>query len=104
MVGVNSDLSTRGIKPGRPIIDEKDRAEMLLACVYVDAVVVFDDPTPCDLIRALKPDVYVKGKGWTRETLPETEIVEGYGGKVVIIDKELESTTSIIERIRRLSG
>jgi hypothetical protein len=63
-------------------------------------VVVFDEDDPCDLVRKLRPDIIVKGSDYSRETMPEVEIVEGYGGRVVIVPKvEGYSTTGIVERM-----
>ena len=102
VVGVNSDESVRRLKGDeRPINPVGDRVEVLAALSCVDRLVVFDEETPIDLIRALRPDVYVKGGDYTRETLPEAPVVESLGGKVRILPYvEDVSTTGVIARIR----
>lgn len=102
IVGVNSDESTRRLKgPGRPINSVEDRVQVLAAMSCVDQLVVFDEDTPSELIRLIRPDIYVKGGDYTHETLPEAELVETLGGTVRILPYvEARSTTSIIERIR----
>lgn len=101
IVGVNSDASTRRLKgPTRPINNENDRACMLSALKSVDYTVIFDEDTPEDLIAYLKPSIHVKGGDYKKEDLPETKIVEAYGGKVVILNfVEGKSTTNIINKI-----
>ncbi|WP_022819346.1 D-glycero-beta-D-manno-heptose 1-phosphate adenylyltransferase [Fusobacterium russii] len=101
IVGVNSDESTRRLKgPTRPINNEKDRACMLSALKSVDYTVIFEEDTPEDLIAYLKPSIHVKGGDYKKEDLPETKIVEAYGGKVVILNfVEGKSTTNIINKI-----
>ncbi len=101
IVGVNSDASTKRLKgPTRPINNENDRACMLSALKSVDYTVIFDEDTPEDLIAYLKPSIHVKGGDYKKEDLPETKIVEAYGGKVVILNfVEGKSTTNIINKI-----
>lgn len=103
IVGVNSDESTRRLKgPARPINNEKDRACMLSALKSVDYTVIFEEDTPEDLIAYLKPSIHVKGGDYKKEDLPETKIVEAYGGKVVILNfVEGKSTTNIINKINK---
>lgn len=86
IVGLNSDRSVRKLKgAARPFIPQKERAEILSALSDVDYVVVFDTDTPLPLIRALKPDVHVKGGDYEDvRTLPEYKIVTSYGGEVVL--------------------
>ena len=105
IVGVNSDRSVRLIKgPGRPITAEAERAEILEALGCVDAVSVFDEETPHDLIMAIQPDVLVKGADWASHAIVGRDIVEARGGRVVRIALEAgHSTTRIVETIRRLS-
>ncbi|HJU90933.1 MAG TPA: D-glycero-beta-D-manno-heptose 1-phosphate adenylyltransferase [Gemmatimonadaceae bacterium] len=102
VVGLNSDESVRRLKgPGRPVRDERERAVVLAALEAVDAVVVFEQDTPLELIRALRPDVLVKGGDYTPETVVGREDVERAGGKVVIIPLTPgHSTTSTIEKLR----
>jgi rfaE bifunctional protein nucleotidyltransferase chain/domain len=103
LVGLNSDRSVRQIKgPDRPITVEAERAEVLEALACVDGVVVFDEDTPHDLIKALQPDVLVKGADWAEDAIVGRDIVEARGGRVVRVTIEPgHSTTGIVERIRR---
>ena len=103
IVGVNSDRSVRANKgPDRPITPELERVEILEALRSVDAVVIFDEETPHDVIGALQPDVLVKGADWAEDAIVGRDIVEARGGKVVRMPIEHgHSTTAIIERIRQ---
>lgn len=103
VVGVNGDGSVRGLKgPGRPLVPEHERREVLLALEPVDRVVVFDEPTPAELIRALLPDVLVKGSDWGEQEIVGRDVVEARGGRVVRIPLVPgRSTTGLLERIRR---
>jgi rfaE bifunctional protein nucleotidyltransferase chain/domain len=103
IVGVNSDRSVRANKgPGRPITPAAERAEVLEALECVDAVVVFDEETPHDLIAALQPDVLVKGDDWAGPAIVGRDIVEGRGGRVVRVPIEPgHSTSAILRKIRR---
>jgi rfaE bifunctional protein nucleotidyltransferase chain/domain len=87
IVGINTDASVKRLNKGadRPIHSLEDRAAVLAALRSVDAVVSFDDDTPVRLIEVLKPEIHVKGGDYTAEQLPETAIVRGYGGQVVIL-------------------
>ena len=103
IVGVNSDRSTRALDkaPGRPINPENERAEVLAALASVDAVVVFDEDTPHAIIRALEPDILVKGADWGEDAIVGRDVVEARGGKVVRIElAKGYSTTAIVDRIR----
>ncbi len=101
VVGVNSDASVKKLKgESRPINSEYDRAFVLDGLKAVDYTVIFGEDTPEDLIAYLKPSVHVKGGDYKKEDLPETKIVESYGGKVVILNfVEGKSTTNIINKI-----
>ena len=103
VIGVNSDRSVRANKgPSRPIIPEHERAELLAALACVDAVVIFDEDTPADIIRHVQPDVLVKGADWAADQIVGRDTVEARGGKVVRIPVEQGwSTSGIVERIRR---
>ena len=103
IVGVNSDRSVRSNKgDGRPINAEAERAEVLAALHTVDAVVVFDEETPHDLIAAVQPDVLVKGADWAEDGIVGRDIVEARGGLVVRVPVEPgHSTSLIIEKIRQ---
>lgn len=102
IVGVNSDRSVRGNKgPTRPVTPEGERAELLAALACVDAVVLFDAPTPAVIIEALQPDVLVKGADWAEDQIVGRETVEARGGRVVRIPIERGwSTTSILEKVQ----
>ena len=102
VVGLNSDASVRRLKGlERPVNEEADRAEVLDALRAVDYVTIFDEPTAAELIEIIRPDVYVKGGDYTIATLPEAEIVRGYGGRVEFVDLVPErSTTRVIEKLR----
>lgn len=104
IVGLNSDASVCRLKgSARPINALEDRAQVLAALSCVDHVVPFEEDTPTALIRAVRPDVFVKGGDYTRETLPEAPLVEQLGGRVEILPyMQDRSTTGIIERLRQV--
>ncbi|MDO8500559.1 MAG: D-glycero-beta-D-manno-heptose 1-phosphate adenylyltransferase [Gemmatimonadaceae bacterium] len=101
VVGLNSDASVRRLKgPGRPVRSEAERAYVLAALESVDAVVLFDQDTPLDLVLALRPDVIVKGGDYTVETIAGGREVREWGGEAVVIPLTPgQSTTSIIEKL-----
>ncbi|MGB8193176.1 MAG: D-glycero-beta-D-manno-heptose 1-phosphate adenylyltransferase [Chitinophagaceae bacterium] len=101
IVGLNSDASTRGLKgPGRPVNDQDSRALVMAALQMVDAVILFEEETPLDLINALMPDVLVKGGDYTIDTIVGAKEVVANGGRVVINPiVEGFSTTAIIKRL-----
>jgi D-beta-D-heptose 7-phosphate kinase/D-beta-D-heptose 1-phosphate adenosyltransferase len=103
IVGVNTDESIHRLKgPARPINSLADRVGVLQGLSSVDHVFAFDEDTPHELIRVIEPDVFVKGGDYTRETLPEAELVEQLGGTIKILPFVADrSTTSIISRICR---
>jgi len=102
IIGLNSDASTSGIKgPSRPITDQESRAAILAALFFVDAVVLFDDPTPIDLIKAVMPDVLVKGSDYSIDEIVGADLVIANGGEVHTIDfLPGYSTTSIENKIK----
>jgi D-glycero-beta-D-manno-heptose 1-phosphate adenylyltransferase len=103
IVGINSDRSVRALNkaPDRPINSEAERCEVLAALASVDAVVIFDEDTPHEIISALQPDVLVKGADWGENAIVGRDVVEARGGRVVRIElAEGYSTTVIIDRIR----
>jgi len=102
IVGVNSDESVRQLKgPSRPVNSLKDRLTVLAALGCVDYVVPFSDRSPRELIRIIRPDVYAKGGDYSRETLPETPLIEELGGEVQILPYVGDrSTTHLIQQIR----
>jgi rfaE bifunctional protein nucleotidyltransferase chain/domain len=106
VVGLNSDSSVKSNKvAGRPIVPAAERAELLAALACVDYVVVFDEPTAERLVAAIRPEVYVKGGDYTVDTLPESPIVLGYGGRVELVPLEAgRSTSGLVEEIVRRFG
>ncbi|HEV7966791.1 MAG TPA: D-glycero-beta-D-manno-heptose 1-phosphate adenylyltransferase [Candidatus Acidoferrales bacterium] len=102
VVAVNSDRSVRGNKgPERPLVPEKDRAEVLAALVSVDYVTIFDEPTPRRLISRVLPTVLVKGADWALDQVAGREEVEAAGGRVVSVPiASGYSTTNLVQRIR----
>ena len=101
IVGLNSDRSVREIKgPARPIIPQDQRAEVLAALEFVDAVTVFDEPDPLELIKTIEPDILVKGGDWPLDRIVGRREVEERGGRVMTIDLVPgQSTSGIIEKI-----
>jgi rfaE bifunctional protein nucleotidyltransferase chain/domain len=119
VVGLNSDASVRRLKgPGRPLVPQSERAELLAALACVDYVVIYDTDTAEHLVAALQPEVYVKGGDYARpavesgapsplppKPLPEATVVNAYGGRVVLVPYlQGYSTTELIERILRSDG
>ena len=105
IVGVNSDRSVKalGKAPNRPINPERERVEVLEALASVDAVVIFDEDTPHEIIKAIQPDILVKGADWGENAIVGRDLVEGRGGTVVRIELARGySTTNIINRIKHL--
>jgi rfaE bifunctional protein nucleotidyltransferase chain/domain len=102
VLGLNTDASVKRLKgEGRPLNDEQSRALIMAAQLYVDAVTLFDEDTPLELIQTIHPDVIVKGGDYTPETVVGNDFVTSYGGKVVIVPTvEGFSTTSIINRMK----
>ena len=105
VIGLNSDASTAALKgPARPIIDQYSRSIMLASLSFVDAVILFDEPTPLELIAQIKPDILVKGADYTVDQIVGADLVLGYGGDVQTIEYlSGYSTTSIEKKIRSLS-
>lgn len=102
VVAVNSDASTRAYKgPGRPVVPEGERAELVAALACVDLVVVFDDPDVRAVLRALRPDVHVKGTDYTPDSVPERDEVAAWGGRVAIAgDPKDHSSTAMIQKLK----
>jgi len=102
VVGLNSDRSVQQIKPGaagqppRPIVPERERAEVLAALKAVDGVVIFSETTATVLVETLQPDIYAKGGDYKLETLPEASAVQACGARIELIDIEVPSSTSAI--------
>ena len=104
VIGLNTDRSVKKIKgEKRPIVSEKERAEVLSALEFVDYVVLFDEPDPFLLIQSLKPNVLVKGADWPKDEIIGREIVEKAGGRVVRVPLVRgASSTGVIEKIIRV--
>ena len=102
IVGLNADVSVRRNKgPARPITPENERAEILSALECVDAVVIFAQDTPADIVRLVQPDILVKGADWPADQIVGRDTVEARGGKVVLVPVEQgHSTSAIVQRIR----
>jgi D-beta-D-heptose 7-phosphate kinase/D-beta-D-heptose 1-phosphate adenosyltransferase len=105
VVGVNSDDSARQLKgPGRPVLSEGDRAAMVAALACVDYVTVFAEADPCALLELLRPDVLFKGGDYPLEAVVGKDIVEGYGGRVLVMPVTVDaSSTGLIRHIRELA-
>jgi D-beta-D-heptose 7-phosphate kinase/D-beta-D-heptose 1-phosphate adenosyltransferase len=103
IVGVNSDRSVRANKgERRPAMPELERAEILAALTTVDSVVIFDDDTPYAIIKALKPDVLVKGADWGEDSIVGRDLVLASGGRVARVPFEAGySTTRIIQIVQK---
>jgi D-glycero-beta-D-manno-heptose 1-phosphate adenylyltransferase len=103
IVGVNGDESVRQLKgEGRPVMSERERAELISAIRGVTYVTIFHEKSPSTLLQKLKPDFHCKGTDYTADSVPEAEVVRAYGGKVVIVgDPKDHSTTAILEKMRR---
>ncbi len=101
IVGINSDEQVRALKgEGRPLVPERERAELVASLRAVDIVSIFPEPTVEALIRALRPDVHAKGTDYTEETVPERDVVISCGGRVAIVgDPKDHSTTEMIGKV-----
>lgn len=101
VVGINSDAQVALLKgPGRPIMGERERAEIVAAVEAVDLVTIFDEPTVEKLLLALRPDVHAKGTDYTEDTVPEREVVRAYGGRTAIVgDPKTHSTSQLLGRL-----
>ena len=101
IVAINDDESVGRLKgAGRPILPAADRAELLAALRFVDYVVIFPEPTVGPLLEAIRPDVHCKGTDYTLDSVPEREVVRGYGGRIAIVgDPKDHSTRDLLTRI-----
>lgn len=106
VLALNSDASVQGLKgPERPIVPEMDRAELLAGLSCIDYVVLFDEPTPANLLQVIRPDIHVKGAQYTMETLPEGELLQSMGTQLKLVEMvENRSSTNIIDKIKRLTA
>jgi rfaE bifunctional protein nucleotidyltransferase chain/domain len=104
IVGLNADASVRRNKgPDRPITPQNERAEVLAALQCVDAVVIFDQDTPAEIVRLVQPDILVKGADWPADQIVGRDTVEARGGRVVLVPVEQgHATSAIVERVRSL--
>ena len=102
IVGVNDDASVRRLKgPTRPLVPDAARAEVLAALAAVDYVTLFSEDTPYELIRAVQPDLLVKGSDWAPDQVVGRDVVEARGGRVLLIPVVADfSTTTLVERLR----
>jgi rfaE bifunctional protein nucleotidyltransferase chain/domain len=99
IVGMNTDASVSAIKgPARPIIDEKSRQMVLASLFFVNAVILFDEPTPIELIKLVQPDVLVKGSDYKAEEIAGFDIVTANGGEVITISLVVGYSTTAIEQ------
>jgi rfaE bifunctional protein nucleotidyltransferase chain/domain len=103
IVGLNSDASVARAKgPGRPTVPQSERAEVIAALEMVDLVTIFDEDTPLELIKSVRPDVLVKGADWAYDEVVGRVEVEAGGGQVLLVPlRQGVSTTALVERIRR---
>ena len=103
LVALNSVRQTTLLTgPGRPFVNERERAEIISGLRCVDLVTIFDDPTVERVIRAVRPDYHAKGTDYTEDSVPEREIVHECGGQVVIVgDPKDHSSTELISSVRR---
>jgi D-glycero-beta-D-manno-heptose 1-phosphate adenylyltransferase len=101
IVGVNGDAAVRALKgPGRPVMPDAERAEIIAALACTDFVTVFHEMTVEDLLLTLKPDFHAKGTDYTPDTVPEREIVRAYGGCVAIVgDPKDHATTNLLRTL-----
>lgn len=103
IVGLNSDSSIRKIKgPRRPIVGQRERAAVLAALSSVDYVTIFNEETPLKLIKAVQPDVLIKGADWKGKKIVGSDVLESYGGKIELIHYwDKFSTTNIIQSVMK---
>jgi len=103
VVGVNGDEAVRRLKgEGRPVLPERERAELVAALRAVDYVTIFHEPTVMELLLALRPDIHAKGTDYTEETVPERDVVRSFGGRVQIVgDPKEHSSTEMLKIVNR---
>lgn len=101
VVGINSDAQVRALKgEGRPLMPERERAEVVASIRAVDLVTIFPEPTVAQLLLAIRPDIHAKGTDYTAETVPERDVVRSYGGRVQIVgDPKAHSSTEIVKKV-----
>lgn len=103
VLALNSDSSVRQIKgEKRPLVPQEERAEIIAALEFIDFVTIFDEETPLELIKLLKPDVLIKGGDWPEDKVVGREEIRRWGGKLTLIPEIIgKSTTNIVEKIRK---
>ncbi|HEV2914487.1 MAG TPA: adenylyltransferase/cytidyltransferase family protein [Pyrinomonadaceae bacterium] len=101
VVGINSDEQVRALKGrGRPLVPERERAEIIASLRAVDLVTIFQETTVEALLRALRPEIHAKGTDYTEESVPERDVVRSYGGRVAIVgDPKDHSTSEMISQL-----
>jgi rfaE bifunctional protein nucleotidyltransferase chain/domain len=101
VVAINSDRQVAALKgPGRPILPEMERAELVASLEMVDLVTIFDEPTVEALLLAIRPDFHAKGTDYSEETVPERDVVRSYGGRVAIVgDLKNHSTSELVSKL-----
>lgn len=101
VVAVNSDKQVSRLKgDGRPLLPERERAELIASLEAIDLVTIFDEPTVTELLLALRPDVHAKGTDYSEETVPERDVVLSYGGRVAIVgDPKNHSTSELLRKV-----
>jgi rfaE bifunctional protein nucleotidyltransferase chain/domain len=102
VVAINSDAQVARLKgKGRPVLPERERAELVASLQAVDLVTIFTEPTVTELLLALRPDVHAKGTDYTEDTVPERDVVRSYGGLVAIVgDPKNHSTSELLRRFQ----
>ncbi|MCD6516282.1 MAG: adenylyltransferase/cytidyltransferase family protein [Candidatus Aminicenantes bacterium] len=103
VIALNSDSSVNRLKgPGRPILNQNQRADILSGFEFVDHIIIFDESDVSRILLSLKPDIHAKGSDYTEETVPEKDVVCSYGGKVAIVGgPKIKSTSEIILEINK---
>jgi D-glycero-beta-D-manno-heptose 1-phosphate adenylyltransferase len=101
VVGINSDAQVRALKgEGRPLVAERERAELVAALRVVDFVTIFNEPNVESLLRAIRPDIHAKGTDYTEETVPERDVIRSLGGRVAIVgDPKNHSTSELLKAL-----
>ncbi|HEV2883864.1 MAG TPA: adenylyltransferase/cytidyltransferase family protein [Pyrinomonadaceae bacterium] len=106
VVGINSDTQVTALKgPGRPILSESERAEIVASLEPADLVTIFDEPTVSELLLTIQPDIHAKGTDYTEETVPERDVVRSFGGRVAIVgDPKDHSTSELLRKVSSKQG
>ncbi|HPD56198.1 MAG TPA: D-glycero-beta-D-manno-heptose 1-phosphate adenylyltransferase [Smithellaceae bacterium] len=104
VLALNSDSSVKQIKgEKRPLVPQEERAEIIAALEFIDFVTIFDEQTPLELIKILKPDVLIKGGDWAEDKVVGREEIKKWGGKLTLIPEIIgKSTTNIVDKIRKI--